>query len=96
VKGLWFGYYKGFFKSKKHLKEKCLNLADMEDEVFEIMYFIGYGQFFPDMLEMIGAAQNLYEDNSVYCEFTQPFIIVEEKCNSNPDACALTTLFTNA
>jgi hypothetical protein len=67
----------------------------MEDEIFEVMYFLGYGQF-SDIFASVDALSSLYYDNYDYCEFGAAYRKLNDKCNNNPDSCGLGSLFVNA
>ena len=65
--GLWTGFYKGFYNNGRQVSDKCFG-DESRDELYQILYFIGYGEF-SDIFKTADAAASLFTDNLLYCNF---------------------------
>ena len=65
VRGLYFGFYRGFFKERRRPQSTCLS-ADVDDEIAEIMQFLAYGELV-DIFKVADSITSLYYDNKSGC-----------------------------
>ena len=95
IRGLYFGFYRGFFREKRRPQATCLS-ADVEAEVAEIMQFFAYGELV-DIFKVADSMTNLYYDNKQGCGSEDIRTVVTAICNDNenPDACGIGSVFNN-
>ena len=99
VRGLWFGFYRGFFHEKKRPQEKCLS-ANVEDEMTEIMQFFAYGEL-ADIFHVADSMTNLYYDNRIGCGYQEIVKTIEKHCagegkgNVDGSKCNYSSFFNN-
>ena len=100
VRGVWFGFYRGFFHEKKRPQSTCLS-ANVEDEMSEIMQFFAYGEL-ADIFHVADSMTNLYYDNRMGCSYQDIVKSIADHCaktdsESKVDGstCKMGTLFNN-
>ena len=100
VRGLWFGFYRGFYHERSQPQKSCLS-SDVEDEMTEIMQFFAYGEL-ADVFHVADSMTTLYFDNRTGCGYQKIVKSISEHCaKSDSDevedgsACKFGTLFNN-
>ena len=67
LRGLWFGFYRGFFHDMQKPQSTCLS-SHLEKDVSEVMQWTAYGEF-SDILKIADSLTNLYYDNRLGCGY---------------------------
>ena len=96
IRGLWFGFYRGFFHERQRPQKTCLS-ANVEDEMTEIMQFLAYGELY-DVFKVADSMTNLYYDNRLGCGYVDIVKTIKEHCTEDNDddrKCAMGTVFNN-
>ena len=82
IRGLWFGFYRGFYHEKQRPQQTCLS-SNVEDEMTEIMQFLAYGEL-ADIFHVADSMTNLYYDNRLGCGYQDMVKTIMEKCSDEP------------
>ena len=95
IRGLYFGFYRGFFREKRRPQSTCLS-ADVEDEVAEIMQFLAYGELV-DIFKVADSMTSLYYDNKQGCAYGDIAVVVKAICDDDADpySCSVGRIFNN-
>ena len=100
VRGLWFGFYRGFYHEKKRPQSTCLS-SNVEDEMTEIMQFFAYGEL-ADIFHVADSMTNLYYDNRMGCGYQEIVKSIADHCATSEDgdnedgvSCKMGALFNN-
>jgi hypothetical protein len=65
MRGIWYGFYRGFFHEKRQPDPLCLN-ERVKDELTDVMQFLAYGEL-SDIFQVADSATSLYFDNKDHC-----------------------------
>ena len=103
IRGLWFGFYRGFFHERQRPQKTCLS-ANVEDEMTEIMQFLAYGELY-DIFKVADSMTNLYYDNRLGCGYVDIVKTIKETCSDEKEDddkdgakkkdCKIGTIFNN-
>ena len=69
MRGVWHGFYRGFYHESKKLSAKCLS-DKAADEFDTILQFLAYGEL-SDIFTVADSLSSLYFDNKEYCGETE-------------------------
>ena len=98
VRGLWFGFYRGFFHDLKKPQSTCLS-STMEKDVADVMKWMAYGEF-ADIFKVADSLTNLYYDNRLGCGYSDIMQTINNQClkteeGSDKSVCSFGNIFTN-
>merc|ERR1719362_607894 len=100
VRGLWFGFYRGFYHERKRPQSTCLS-SNVEEEMTEIMQFFAYGEL-ADIFHVADSMTNLYYDNRLGCGYQEIIKTISAHCaatdteeKEDNSTCKMGTLFNN-
>ena len=91
IRGIWFGFYRGFFHEKRQPDPRCLN-EHIKDELTDIMQFLAYGEL-SDIFQVADSATSLYFDNKDNCGQYEIAVAVKSRCVGG--FCKFTNLLNN-
>ena len=78
IRGLWFGFYRGFFHERRRPESTCLS-ANVEDEMAELLQFLAYGELV-DIFKVADSMTSLYHDNRIGCGYHDIVGAVHARC----------------
>ena len=91
MRGLWFGFYRGFFHEQKTPESQCLSDA-AKQEMAGLVHFVMNGEL-SDIFIAADDAKALFYNNKDHCGQWDIIQAVKEKC-ANQD-CKFITLLSN-
>ena len=65
IRGLWFGFYRGFFHDSFEISPLCLG-GKVEDQIVSALQFFAYGSV-EDLFQVADDVTSLYFDNKDNC-----------------------------
>ena len=65
MRGLWFGFYRGFFHESKTPESQCLS-DGAKDEMARLVHFVMNGEL-SDIFSVLDDAKALYYNNKDHC-----------------------------
>ena len=94
IRGLWFGFFRGFFHDMKKPSPNCLS-KNVDDQLTNILQFLAYGEL-ADIFQVADSMTSLYYDNKRYCGEFLILEALEHRCTGAfKDNCKPVTLFNN-
>ena len=65
IRGLWFGFFRGFFHETQRPAPQCLS-RNVDDQLTNILQFLAYGEL-ADIFQVADSMSSLYYDNKNFC-----------------------------
>ena len=94
IRGLWFGFFRGFFHDMKKPSPNCLS-KNVDDQLTNILQFLAYGEL-ADIFQVADSMTSLYYDNKRYCGEFLILETLENRCTGSfKGNCKPITLFNN-
>ena len=78
MRGLWFGFYRGFFHEQKTPESQCLS-DGAKDEMVGLVHFVMNGEL-SDIFSVYDDAKTLYYNNKDHCGQWDIIQTVKSKC----------------
>ena len=94
IRGLWFGFFRGFFHDTKKPSPQCLS-KNVDEQLTNILQFLAYGEL-ADIFQVADSMTSLYYDNKRYCGEFEILEALSHKCSGSfKGNCKPITLFNN-